>query len=1088
MVRTLFDKEMALTLFNKEEMVRTLFDREEMRGNGTYLVRQRDGTYLVQQKGDDTYLVRQINVTYLIKQRVDGTYLVRQRVNGTYLVRQRYGTYLVQQKGDDRAEMVRTLFDREEMVRTLFDRAEMVRTLFDREEMVRTLFDKEMALTLFNREEMVRTLFDKEMALTLFNREEMALTLFNREEMCTALPRNGSDTGNSILLDKVVSIVEILVCRNNASVLKHPDVPTEESSNALIGPYCTIRRPFIFLDTWMASSDSEDSVVLTSVLDKPNKAPVEPVVPQNDVSNKKKKKKKHRHHKHKKQALEKIDKKHHKKRKRKKSTTENGDAGVKPKKQRPKEVVPVSVNGVGARKEESSETEPEPKKEKDSDSDVEVAVIDDIDLEDLMRQKALLQERLVAYLSEEEEKTKVEPEIINLVDEESDQVIPHKRHEHKRSRHTRSESKDQVSRAPARREDKARDRDRKTEAPRRQQRGIEPEPRRHLPPRSTERSRSLIGALFNEEERFHAVNLLRQELLSYVAPETQANETPKPAVLTGSMWDELDKVPLTYRVTASRNRERDRERLLVRSREQERERRERERIREKDRHKRARTRSRERNLHTRSRPGHNNRSHNSISSRHKPGDKKDKFKDSLSEGLHRDKMSSSDDEVVDINIDEDEDEEQIIEKRRKQREELLKRLGALSEDSNTSNNVAVSSPEDREPTPPPSTVKAKRKSRFSSADPVADQPPRGKREWDMFAEADALHEYNSPSAVDKLPGGPENPSLTDNWDDAEGYYRVRIGETMDGRYVVYGYTGQGVFSNVVRARDGARGSLDVAVKIIRNNEIMHKTGLKELEVLRRLNDADPDDRFHCLRLFRHFFHKNHLCMVFEPLSMNLREVLKKYGKDVGLHVKAVRSYSQQLFLALKLLKKANILHADIKPDNILVSESKLVLKLCDFGSASHVAENEITPYLVSRFYRAPEITGCTIYELYTGKIMFAGKTNNQMLKFFMDLKGKMPNKIIRKGTFKEQHFDGNCNFLYHEVDKVTEREKVVVMSTLNPSRDLLAELVGNQNLPEDQSRKVHQLKDLLERILMLDSSKRVAINHALTHSFIQEKI
>nr|CAD7200798.1 unnamed protein product [Timema douglasi] len=49
------------------------------------------------------------------------------------------------------------------------------------------------------------------------------------------------------------------------------------------------------------------------------------------------------------------------------------------------------------------------------------------------------------------------------------------------------------------------------------------------------------AALFNEEERFHAINLLRQELLSYVAPETQANKTPKTAVLTGSMWDELDK-------------------------------------------------------------------------------------------------------------------------------------------------------------------------------------------------------------------------------------------------------------------------------------------------------------------------------------------------------------------------------------------------------------------------------------------------------------------------------------------------------------------------------------------------------------------
>ena len=65
--------------------------------------------------------------------------------------------------------------------------------------------------------------------------------------------------------------------------------------------------------------------------------------------------------------------------------------------------------------------------------------------------------------------------------------------------------------------------------------------------------------------------------------------------------------------------------------------------------------------------------------------------------------------------------------------------------------------------------------------------------------------------------------------------------------------------------------------------------------------------------------------------------------------------------------------------------------------------------------------GVTIYELYTGKIMFPGKTNNEMLKLMMDLKGKMPNKLIRKGIFREQHFDSNYNFLYHEVDKVTQR-------------------------------------------------------------------
>ena len=57
--------------------------------------------------------------------------------------------------------------------------------------------------------------------------------------------------------------------------------------------------------------------------------------------------------------------------------------------------------------------------------------------------------------------------------------------------------------------------------------------------------------------------------------------------------------------------------------------------------------------------------------------------------------------------------------------------------------------------------------------------------------------------------------------------------------------------------------------------------------------------------------------------MNLREVLKKYGRDIGLHIKAVRSYTQQLFLALKLLKRTSILHADIKPDNILVGQPLL---------------------------------------------------------------------------------------------------------------------------------------------------------------------
>lgn len=310
---------------------------------------------------------------------------------------------------------------------------------------------------------------------------------------------------------------------------------------------------------------------------------------------------------------------------------------------------------------------------------------------------------------------------------------------------------------------------------------------------------------------------------------------------------------------------------------------------------------------------------------------------------------------------------------------------------------------------------------------------------DMFAESSEDEEQpaTSTNPTKKLKTDCDNnPDLIDNWDDAEGYYRVRIGEELDNRYSVYGYTGQGVFSNVVRARDKNRlDNNEVAIKIIRNNEVMRKTGMKELQMLKKLNDADPNDRFHCLRLFRHFIHRNHLCLVFEPLSMNLREILKKYGKDIGISISGVTSYAQQLLTALKLLRRCNILHADIKPDNILVNQSNTSLKLCDFGSASSASENDITPYLVSRFYRAPEIilginydfaidlwsVGCTLYELYTGKIMFSGKSNNQMLRYFMDLKGKFPHKMIKKGEFRSSHFDNNNNFLYRDKDKITER-------------------------------------------------------------------
>ncbi|CAM6006134.1 unnamed protein product [Sphagnum balticum] len=172
----------------------------------------------------------------------------------------------------------------------------------------------------------------------------------------------------------------------------------------------------------------------------------------------------------------------------------------------------------------------------------------------------------------------------------------------------------------------------------------------------------------------------------------------------------------------------------------------------------------------------------------------------------------------------------------------------------------------------------------------------------------------------------------------------------------------------------------------------------------------------------------------------------------------------------------------------------------------HIGDVEVAPYLVSRYYRAPEImlglhpydhtidlwsVGVTIYELYTGQIMFPGRSNNEMLKYFMDWRGRFSAKHIRKAQFRDQYFDSNNNFVYREVDKVTQRvnegDKLTTLINIKPTRNLLHELVGTQDLTEAGRKKVHELKDLLEQMLQLDPTKRISINDALKHAFIAER-
>ncbi|XP_023639194.1 serine/threonine-protein kinase prp4 isoform X2 [Capsella rubella] len=343
--------------------------------------------------------------------------------------------------------------------------------------------------------------------------------------------------------------------------------------------------------------------------------------------------------------------------------------------------------------------------------------------------------------------------------------------------------------------------------------------------------------------------------------------------------------------------------------------------------------------------------------------------------------------------------------------------------------------------------------------------------------------------------------LHDNWDDAEGYYSYQLGELLDGRYEIMATHGKGVFSTVVRAKDtkaAESGPEEVAIKVIRNNETMHKAGKAEIRILNKLAGSDPENKHHCVRLLSSFKYRNHLCLVFESLHLNLREIVKKSGVNVGLQLSDIRVYAKQLFTSLKHLKNCGVLHCDIKPANILVNEGRNMLKLCDFGSAMFAGENQVTPYLASRFYRAPEIilglsydhpldmwsVGCCLYELYSGKIMFPGSTNNDMLRLHMELKGPFPKKMLRKGAFIDQHFDQDLCFYATEEDSVTGKTIRRMMVNIKPND--LGSVIKRRYKDEDPKVSVH-FRNLLDKIFTLDPQKRLTVSQALAHPFITGK-
>ena len=294
------------------------------------------------------------------------------------------------------------------------------------------------------------------------------------------------------------------------------------------------------------------------------------------------------------------------------------------------------------------------------------------------------------------------------------------------------------------------------------------------------------------------------------------------------------------------------------------------------------------------------------------------------------------------------------------------------------------------------------------------------------------------------------------------------------------HAGRGVFSNVVKCKDQHR-NLDVALKFIRSNPMMRTAAKKEVQLLAKLNEHDKDDKRNIVRLYRTFQYRNHYCLVFEMLWNNLRYALKKYGGGgKGLSMGAVWSYSRQLFIALRFLKKFDVVHADLKPDNILINNSYKVLKLADLGSAVYSGECDVTSYFVSRFYRAPEVilgmaygieidmwsAACTIFEIFCGKILFAGKSNNDMIRLHMDVQGAMPSNMLNEGKFTDKHFNiATGAFLWQQTDKDKNIVGTTELYDLKPTKDITMRIISRAEGDEYKTKKAQQLADLLKSIL-----------------------
>ncbi|XP_034817842.3 mitogen-activated protein kinase 13 isoform X1 [Pan paniscus] len=303
----------------------------------------------------------------------------------------------------------------------------------------------------------------------------------------------------------------------------------------------------------------------------------------------------------------------------------------------------------------------------------------------------------------------------------------------------------------------------------------------------------------------------------------------------------------------------------------------------------------------------------------------------------------------------------------------------------------------------------------------------------------------------------------------KGFYKQDVNKTaweLPKNYVSPTHVGSGAYGSVCSAIDKRSGEKVAIKKLSRpfQSEIFAKRAYRELLLLKHMQHENVIgllDVFTPASSLRNF-HDFYLVMPF--MQTDLQKIM-----GMEFSEEKIQYLVYQMLKGLKYIHSAGVVHRDLKPGNLAVNED-CELKILDFGLARH-ADAEMTGYVVTRWYRAPEVilswmhynqtvdiwsVGCIMAEMLTGKTLFKGKDYLDQLTQILKVTGVPGTEFVQKLN-----------------DKAAKSYIQSLPQT--PRKDF------TQLFP----RASPQAADLLEKMLELDVDKRLTAAQALTHPFFE---